>query len=106
MNVFLKFNKIRTLTTDSKEIAKSLKYSTQLELNQEGTMVRRLTSFVEPTQKDIDKKTIYVVWNIFLCEVKWFKNKIKKFNKGKLGHERHKWWCKKLLWKVWQSILY
>lgn len=61
LNVFLKFNKIRTLTEDTRAIVKSLKHSETLELNDEQTMVRRRTPFVEPSQKEIDKKTIYVV---------------------------------------------
>ena len=61
MNVFLKFNKIRLITTDLKEIIKSLKHSEMLDLNEESTMVKRKVAFVEPSQKDIDKRTIYVV---------------------------------------------
>jgi hypothetical protein len=45
-------------------IAKSLKHSEILELNEAKTMVRRKNPFVEPVQKDVDKKTIYVVINI------------------------------------------
>lgn len=59
--MFLKFNKIRLLTTDLRQIVKSLKHSETLELNDEQTMARRRTPFVEPSQKDVDKKTIYVV---------------------------------------------
>lgn len=61
MKVFLKFNKIRDLTTDLKNIIKAVKKSELLELNENETLVRRKTPFVELTQKDIDKKTIYVV---------------------------------------------
>ena len=49
------------MTTDIKEIVKSLKNSNVLELNENSTMVKRKVEFVEPSQKDIDKKTIYVV---------------------------------------------
>ncbi len=49
------------MTTDLKEIVKSLKNSNVLELNENSTMVKRTVEFVEPSQKDIDKKTIYVV---------------------------------------------
>ena len=59
--IFLNFNKIRSLTTDPKDIVKSLKNSEILELNENSTMVKRKIEFVEPSQKDIDKKTIYVV---------------------------------------------
>jgi hypothetical protein len=61
LSVFLKFNKIRELTNDIKQIVKSLKHSDLLELNETGTMARRKVAFVEPSQKDVDKKTIYVV---------------------------------------------
>ena len=60
----MNFNKIRSLTTDPEEIAKSLKKSENLELNEASTMVKRKIEFVEPSQKDIDKKTIYVVCSI------------------------------------------
>ncbi len=56
----MKFNKIRLLTIDTQEIVKSIKNSQFLELNEEKTMLRRNLPFVEPTQKKVDKKTIYV----------------------------------------------
>lgn len=68
--MFLKFNKIRSLTQDTREIVKSVKHSDTLELNDEQNMIRRRTPFVEPSQKDIDKKTIYVVsYNICLFDL-------------------------------------
>lgn len=61
LSLFLKFNKIRSLTTDLKLIAKALKHSQVLELNDDQTMLRRRITFVEPSQTKIDKRTIYVV---------------------------------------------
>lgn len=60
MTTFLQFNKIRNLGANLKEIRKSIKKSDLLELNEDESMVRRKTQFVELTQKEIDKKTIYV----------------------------------------------
>lgn len=54
------FNKIRSLGANLKDIRKSIKKSEILKLNEDETMVKRKTPFVELTQKDIDKKTIYV----------------------------------------------
>ena len=64
----MKFNKIRLLTADVKEIVKSLKYSESLELNEDSSMIKRKIAFVEPSQKDIDKKTIYIVSTYILLE--------------------------------------
>lgn len=61
MEIFLKFNKIRQLTLNQDLIAKSLKKSEVLDLNDDKTMVKRKVQFIEPTQKTTDKKTIYVV---------------------------------------------
>ncbi|CAF0710768.1 unnamed protein product [Brachionus calyciflorus] len=60
LEIFLHFNKIRMLGLNLKDIRKSVKKSELLELNEDETMVRRITPFVELRQKDIDKKTIYV----------------------------------------------
>ncbi|RNA28703.1 la-related 7-like [Brachionus plicatilis] len=60
LTTFLQFNKIRNLGANLKEIRKSIKKSDLLELNEDESMVRRKTQFVELTQKEIDKKTIYV----------------------------------------------
>lgn len=49
------------LTTDLKQIRKAIKKSEVLELNEDETMVKRKVTFVEPDQKFIDKRTIYVV---------------------------------------------
>lgn len=60
MDLFLKFNKIRTLTSDSKQITKALKHSELLELNESKTKVRRKIQFVEPSEHEVEKRTIYV----------------------------------------------
>lgn len=57
----MKFNKIRNLTTDIDLLTKSIKKSEFLTLNDDKTKVKRITDFIEPTQKHVDKKTIYVV---------------------------------------------
>ena len=61
LKLFLNFNKIRSLTTEPSQIVKSLEKSELLELNEDKSMVRRKSVFVEPSAKKIDKKTIYVV---------------------------------------------
>ena len=48
------------MSDDSKEIAKSLEYSFLLELNKDKTKVKRKIEFVEPSEKEINKRTIYV----------------------------------------------
>ena len=62
MNLFLRFNKLRSLTDDVKKISKSIKHSEILELNEDKTKVHRKIPFTEPSQKDTDKRTIYVVF--------------------------------------------
>ena len=62
----MKFNKIRNLTSNIDLLTKSIKKSEFLVLNEEKTLVRRITEFVEPTQKHVDKKTIYVVNDFFV----------------------------------------
>ena len=73
LDLFLKFNKIRTLTSEVHTLAKSLKRSTFLELNEEHTKVKRCVPYVEPNQNDVDKRTVYVVrsfsLNIIPCVV-------------------------------------
>ena len=61
LETFLSFNKMRTLTGDVKEIAKALKYSSKLRLNEDETMVSRTTLFLPKSQEEVDNCTIYVV---------------------------------------------
>lgn len=58
IDVFLRFNKIRTLTTDVSRIAKALSSSTMLKVSEDGTKVRRVTPVVE--RKNIDECSVYV----------------------------------------------
>ncbi|XP_067673448.1 la-related protein 7-like isoform X1 [Haliotis asinina] len=58
ITIFLKFNKIRQLTDDIKTIARSLKKSKLLEVNNSETKVKR----IQPIQSvpDVDDRTVYV----------------------------------------------
>ncbi|XP_049868028.1 la-related protein 7 [Pectinophora gossypiella] len=57
LDVFLKFNKIRSMTQDVNDIAKAMKHSTILELSEDKSKVRRKT----PVQAyDADLRTVYV----------------------------------------------
>jgi La-related protein 7 len=60
LEIFLHFNKIRVMGVNLKDLRRSIKKSEVLELSKDERSVRRRTPFVELTQKDIDKKTIYV----------------------------------------------
>ena len=59
LSVFMGFNKIKSLTTTVEDIAGSLKNSTILKLNEEGTKVTRITPFTP--KLDSEECTIYVV---------------------------------------------
>lgn len=61
LEIFMNFNKLRTLTEDSKEIIKALNFSTVLKLNEDETKVSRLTPFRPKSQEEVDLCTIYVV---------------------------------------------
>ncbi|KAH8255174.1 hypothetical protein KR038_011238 [Drosophila bunnanda] len=58
LEVFLSFNKIKTLTQDAQQIAKSLSNSELLELDESGLKVKRKTKL--PKQRDVNDKTLYV----------------------------------------------
>ena len=66
LEVFMNFNKLRTLTEDIKEIAKALKFSTTLKLSQDETKVSRNTPFHPKSQEEADLCTIYVVNSYYL----------------------------------------
>ncbi|XP_040274287.1 la-related protein 7 isoform X2 [Bufo bufo] len=56
------FNKMKKLTTDHKLIARALKNSSVVEINLEGTKIRRLHPIGEKPQ-DVDARTVYALLN-------------------------------------------
>lgn len=58
LDVFLRFNKVRALTTDMSKIVKALRSSTMLKVSDDGTKVRRITPIVE--KLNIDECTVYI----------------------------------------------
>ncbi|KAH8418906.1 hypothetical protein KR222_003805, partial [Zaprionus bogoriensis] len=58
LEIFLTFNKIKTLTQDVQQISRSLSNSEILELDESGLKVRRKTAL--PQQRDVNDKTLYV----------------------------------------------
>uniref|UniRef100_A0A6P4FAZ6 La-related protein 7 n=1 Tax=Drosophila rhopaloa TaxID=1041015 RepID=A0A6P4FAZ6_DRORH len=58
LEIFLTFNKIKTLTQDVQQIAKALSNSQLLELDETKLKVRRKTKL--PDQRDVNDKTLYV----------------------------------------------
>lgn len=58
LSVFLKFNKIRELTTDINRISKGVQASTILSLSEDGMKVRRITPIAQ--KENIDECTVYV----------------------------------------------
>lgn len=58
LEIFLTFNKIKTLTQDVQQISRSLSNSQILELDESGLKVRRKTAL--PVQRDVNDKTLYV----------------------------------------------
>lgn len=59
ISLLLSFNKMKKLTTDAKLIARALKNSSVVELNLEGTKIRRRLPLGEQPQ-DVDERTVYV----------------------------------------------
>ncbi|XP_056316769.1 la-related protein 7 [Danio aesculapii] len=57
--VLTTFNRMKNLTADVKLIARALKNSTIVEVNDEGTHIRRKDPLGE-TPKDVDSRTVYV----------------------------------------------
>lgn len=66
LEIFLNFNKIRALTEDVKEIARALKYSTVLKINDDETAVSRIASFLPKSVEEVENCTIYVVSDIIV----------------------------------------
>lgn len=58
LNVFLSFNRIKELTTDSNRIAKAVETSKMLSLSEDGTKIRRITPII--SRENIDECTVYV----------------------------------------------
>ena len=58
IDTFLKFNRIKALTTERSRIAKALRNSTMLEVSHDGTTVRRTTPIIEKT--NVEECTVYV----------------------------------------------
>ncbi|CAN9509522.1 unnamed protein product [Ophioblennius macclurei] len=59
LSVLASFNRMKKLTTDTKLIARALKNSSVVEINLEGTKVRRQLPVGE-TPNDVDTRTVYV----------------------------------------------
>ncbi|XP_041723913.1 la-related protein 7 [Coregonus clupeaformis] len=59
ISVLTSFNRMKNLTTDCKLIARALKNASVVEVNLEGTKVRRQRPIGEDP-KDVDKRTVYV----------------------------------------------
>ncbi|XP_053612634.1 la-related protein 7 isoform X2 [Plodia interpunctella] len=57
LEIFLKFNKIRSMTQDINDIVKAMKNSTFLELSEDKTKVKRQTPILP---YDADQRTVYV----------------------------------------------
>lgn len=60
ISLLVSFNKMKKLTTDGKLIARALKSSAVVELDLEGTRIRRKKPLGE-RPKDEDERTVYVV---------------------------------------------
>ncbi|XP_058788956.1 la-related protein 7 [Phymastichus coffea] len=58
LEIFLRFNKIRALTTDISKIAKALRDSQMLKVSDDGTKVSRITPIVR--KENIDECTMYI----------------------------------------------
>ncbi|XP_069487084.1 la-related protein 7 isoform X2 [Ambystoma mexicanum] len=59
LSLLVSFNKMKKLTTDAKLIARALKSSSVVELNLEGTKIRRKLPLGDKPQ-DVDERTVYV----------------------------------------------
>ncbi|GLV32280.1 La related protein 7 [Carabus blaptoides fortunei] len=77
LSIFLKFNKIRTLTTNIEDICKALRKSEKLQLSEDNLKVCRVTPIQEKTNQD--ECTIYVERVPAEVEHDWLKNIFSKF---------------------------
>lgn len=58
ISVFLNFNKVKALTSDTDALQKALKSSKKLQVSEDGQKVKRISPLQEP--KQIDERTVYV----------------------------------------------
>lgn len=77
LSVFLKFNKVRNLTTKIEDICKALRKSEILELSEDNLKVRRKTAV--NIKENEDECTIYVERLPVDAEHEWLKNIFSKF---------------------------
>uniref|UniRef100_A0A7M4ED40 La-related protein 7 n=1 Tax=Crocodylus porosus TaxID=8502 RepID=A0A7M4ED40_CROPO len=61
ISLLISFNKMKKLTTDGKLIARAVKSSSVVELDLEGTRIRRRQPLGEQP-KDVDSRTVYVIF--------------------------------------------
>ena len=61
LKLFLKFNKIISLSSNVEEIAEAVRCSSFLQLDESGKMVKRRVEYVPPSQVDMDNRTVYAV---------------------------------------------
>ncbi|XP_048580158.1 la-related protein 7 isoform X2 [Nematostella vectensis] len=73
------FNKIKQMTDDIKLVKKAMKLSQQLELNEDGTMVRRMAPLPQP--RNVDAETVYVEKLPFHADHDWLKKVFSEFGK-------------------------
>ncbi|ESO99610.1 hypothetical protein LOTGIDRAFT_141846 [Lottia gigantea] len=60
IDMFLKFNKMKTMTEDLSIIIKAVDKSKKLELNEDKTQVKRIHPFIQRDVHEIDSRTVYV----------------------------------------------
>ncbi|XP_014213591.1 la-related protein 7 [Copidosoma floridanum] len=79
IEIFLKCNKIRSLTTNPSDIAGALKHSSMLQVSKNGTAVRRITQIVE--KANVDDCTIYVERLPPNTDHEWLQSQFSKYGK-------------------------
>ena len=77
IEVFLNFNKMRAITEDVKLIAKALSTSQLVQVNADGTKVKRSTPVV--VRENVDECTVYVEGLPACADHDWVKNHFMKF---------------------------